>query len=196
MRKFIKKLFSYFLQGLLFAVPIAATIYVIFWVLGKIDSILPFFDYFLPFNIPGLGIITLIVLITLFGYLGTFYFAHSIFTFFERWIEKAPLVKIIYSSVKDMISAFVGEKKRFTEPVLVTVNKEAGIQQVGFMTRNDLTDLGIEKDKVAVYFPFPYSFMGNLVIVPKENVVPINSSGTEIMQFVVSGGITEIEKKE
>ncbi len=181
----MKKLISYFFQGILFTVPIAATIYVIYKLLIMVDGLI-------PLKIPGLGIVAILILITFFGYLGTLYFAHPFFSFVERLLERAPLAKIIYTSVKDLVSAFVGEKKRFTQPVLVTLNKESGIQQVGFVTQKDLTDLGIAKDKVAVYLPFSYSFMGGLVIVPKENVSPLNSSGTDMMKFIISGGVTEI----
>ena len=186
----MKKLISYFLQGLLFIVPIAATIYVVYKLFIFIDGLLPF----IPVSIPGLGIIAIVGLITFFGYLSTFYFANPLLSFFERMLEKAPLAKIIYTSVKDLVSAFVGEKKRFTKPVLVKINKESNVQQIGFMTQNDLTDLGLGKDLVAVYLPFPYSFMGSLVVVPRENISPIDKSGTEIMKFVISGGVTEIDK--
>ena len=181
----IKKLISYFLQGLLFTVPIAATIYVLYYLLNKIDSIL-------PFDIPGLGFVVILAIITFFGYLGTFYFANPFFSVIERMLDKAPLAKTIYSSVKDLISAFVGEKKTFTQPVLVTLNKDSDVQQVGFITQNDLSHLGMGTEKIAVYLPFSYSFMGGLFIVPKNNVTPISASGTDMMKFIISGGVTEI----
>ncbi len=180
----MKKLISFFLQGLLFTVPIAATFWVVFKLFNYIDSIL-------PFDIPGLGILVLIGIITFFGYLGTFYFANPLFSLVERMIERAPLAKIIYSSVKDLVSAFVGEKKRFTQPVLVTLDYQSGLQRIGFITQNDLSSLGMQ-NKMAVYLPYSYSFMGGLFIVPKENVTPIDASGTDMMKFVISGGVTEI----
>lgn len=180
----MKKLISYFLQGLLFTVPIAATFWVVYKLFNYIDSIL-------PFDIPGLGILVIIGIITFFGYLGSFYFANPLFSLVERMIERAPLAKIIYSSVKDLVSAFVGEKKRFTQPVLVTLDQVSGLQRIGFITQNDLSSLGM-KDKMAVYLPYSYSFMGGLFIVPKENVTPIDASGTDMMKFVISGGVTEI----
>ena len=185
----MKRLISYFFQGLLYSAPIAATLYVLYKMFALIDGII---GNLLPLYIPGIGLVALIALITLFGYLGTLYLFHPLFASFESMLEKAPLVKIIYSSVKDMVSAFVGKKKRFTRPVLVTVNKETGLQQIGFLTQEDLSDLGLGKDKVVVYFPFPYSFMGNLLVVPAADVTPLSASGTEVMKFVVSGGVTEI----
>lgn len=187
MRKFL----NYFLQGLLIVGPIAVTIYILFMVFNYVDTIIPF-ELVLPFRIPGLGLLLIILLISIVGYLGSSYAINPFMAVIEKGIERAPLVKLIYSSIKDLIAAFVGEKKRFNHPVLVTINKEAGIQRIGFITQNDLSDIGLPNEKVAVYFPFSYSFAGELLIVPKENIAMINASGTEMMKFVISGGVTEI----
>ena len=190
----IKRLIAYFLQGLLFTVPIAVTVYVVYRVFLMVDGILPL-DSFLPFNIPGLGILMIVALITFLGYLNHFYIANPLWIYLEKAIEKAPLVKIIYSSVKDLIEAFVGEKKRFNEPVLVTTQTSPLIQRIGFITQNDLTNLGIANGKIAVYLPFSYGMNGMLVVVESTNVSPIDASGTEMMKFVISGGVTEVEKE-
>ena len=180
----MKKLISYFLQGLLFITPVFITFYVIITSLRWIDSLIE-----VPF--PGLGLLIIISLITLLGFMGKFLFETSLFTIFEKLIEKTPLVNIVYTSTKDLISAFVGEKKRFSQPVLVTMNKESGVQKIGFITREDLSVLGLS-DKVAVYLPHSYNFSGNLFVVPRENVQLLNISGTETMKFIVSAGVTEL----
>jgi uncharacterized membrane protein len=187
----MKKYLNLFFQGLLLIVPISLTLYILYRVFVFLDSILPFHQI-LPFHIPGLGLIVIVSLITLFGYIGTLYVANPFLSFVERAIERAPLVKLIYTSIKDLVAAFVGEKKRFNHPVLITVSKESNIQRIGFITQNDLSELGLGKDKVAVYIPLSYSFAGQLLIVPRENITPIDSSGTEMMKFVISGGVTEL----
>jgi uncharacterized membrane protein len=194
----MKKLFNYFLQGLLVVVPIAVTIIVIYKIITWIDNLLPFqVPVNIPgigeVNIPGLGIITIMLAVTAFGYLAKFFVANPFFVLLERLLERTPFLKLIYTSVKDLIEAFVGEKKRFNQPVLVTVNKQSGIQRIGFITQNDLSDIGISNQKLAVYLPFSYGFNGQLVIVPAENVEKINASGTEMMKFVISGGVTEVD---
>jgi uncharacterized membrane protein len=181
----MKRLISYFLQGLLFTVPLAATIYVIYQLFLFIDGII-------PLEIPGLGMVLIVAIITFVGYLGTFYFASHLFLIFDRMLERAPLAKLIYTSVKDFIAAFVGEKKRFTQPVLVTVKSDPLVQQIGFITQNDLTHLGLSVETMAVYVPFAYSFMGELIIVPVSSIKFLEASGTEMMKFVISGGVTEI----
>ena len=194
----MKKLLNYFFQGLLVVVPIAVTILVIYKIITWIDSRLPFqIPVKLPgigeVSIPGLGILTIVVAVTAFGYLAKFFVANPFFVLLERMLERTPLLKIIYTSVKDLIEAFVGEKKRFNQPVLVTVNKVSGVQRIGFITQKDLSVLGISSNKMAVYLPFSYGFNGQLVIVPAENVEKIDASGTEMMKFVISGGVTEVD---
>lgn len=185
----IKRILSYFLQGLLFTVPLAATVWVIYKLFIAVDGIIG--DLF-PVYIPGAGLIVIFLLITIAGYLGTNFVSTPLLGMLDRMMEKTPLVKLIYSSVKDLVSAFVGEKKRFTQPVLVTLNKESGIEQIGFITQNDLSNLGMGSEKIAVYLPYSYSFMGGLYIVPRENVRSIKSSGTDMMKFIISGGVTEV----
>ena len=194
----MKKLLNYFFQGLLVVIPIAVTIFVIYKIITWIDNLLPFqIPVKLPgigeVSIPGLGILTIVIAVTAFGYLAKFFVANPFFVLLERILERTPLLKIIYTSVKDLIEAFVGEKKRFNQPVLVTVNKESGVQRIGFITQKDLSVLGISSHKMAVYLPFSYGLNGQLLIVPAENVEKIDASGTEMMKFVISGGVTEVD---
>lgn len=193
----MKRLFNFFLQGLLFTVPIIATFYVLINLIGWVDGLLPFkipikVSDNTEFEIPGLGLIVIFLVVSFFGFIGTRYIRNPFFVYAEGLVEKAPLTKIIYTSVKDLISAFVGEKKRFNHPVLVRLEKESDIHRVGFITKDDLTELGIEKEMVAVYLPFSYGFNGELVILPRENVRPLDASGTDMMKFIISGGVTEI----
>jgi|CXWJ01.1.fsa_nt_gi uncharacterized membrane protein len=194
----MKRILNYFFQGLLFVVPIAITFLVLYRGILWIDDLLPFkIPVKIPglneVEIPGLGILTIFAGITLFGYFASFLVANPFFIFIERLMEKTPLLKIIYTSVKDLIEAFVGEKKRFTQPVLVRVNKDPDVQRIGFITQNDLSELGIGKEKLAVYLPFSYGFNGQLFIVPAANVEKLDASGTEMMKFVISGGVTDLD---
>ena len=113
------------------------------------------------------------------------------FLILVSFIVKASILKIIYFSVKALLSAFVGKKKRFSEPVLVKM--EGGVERIGFITQKDLSHLGISKEKIGVYIPFSYALTGNLIIVPKESVKPIEGKSTDIMKFIISGGITTID---
>lgn len=183
-----KKLIGYFLRGAVLTVPLAGTLYVIYKIFEIIDGIL-------PFNIPGLGLLSLIAFLTFVGYAGGYIIGQPIIQYFQKMLERAPLIKTIYTAIKDLLSAFVGNEKKFDRPVLVKLNKDSNIEKLGFITMDDLTSLGIETEKVAVYLPHSYAFSGNLFIVPKENVRPVNASSSDVMKFIVSGGVAKVSKE-
>lgn len=186
-RQKISSTIGYFIRGLVFTAPIIITYAIITWGFDKLNSILP-----LPY---GLGILVMLFAITLFGYFGSKLFFKPIFEWFESILGKTPGVKFIYSSIKDMLQAFVGEKKRFNQPVLVKMN-ETGLLKIGFITSKDLSALHkteMLKDYVGVYFPHSYNFSGNHFLVLKDKVTPIEANSTEIMKFIVSGGVTDLD---
>ncbi len=141
---------------------------------------------------PVLGFTIVLFVLVVIGFLSSTFLFKPIFSLLEKLINRTPIVKIIYSSMKDLFSAFVSDKKKFNRPVLVDFNKD-GLQKLGFMTEEDLSKLGIE-NKVAVYFPHSYAFSGNLFIVNKENITILNkTSSTDAMKFIVSGGVTDLD---
>lgn len=186
-----RKLISYFLNGLLLAVPLAITIWVVVYLFNFLDSLLPV-DWFF-----GSGIILLLVCITLVGFLGTTLIANPLRKIVNDFLDRIPLIKTLYTSITDLLSAFVGQKKRFNKPVLVRVNESASLEKLGFVTDEDLHDLGLnDNTKVAVYLPHSYNFSGNLFIVPRSMVTPIDKSASEVMKYIVSGGVTEFKEKD
>lgn len=193
----VGRILNYFLQGLLITVPITVTFYVILKAIVWIDGLIPLhipitIPGFNEFEIPGIGIIVLFIIVTVLGYFASNLVANPFFSMIEKLLGKTPLFKIIYTSVKDLVEAFVGEKKRFTKPVLVTISHNPEIQRIGFVTENDLTRLGIAPSKMAVYLPFSYGFNGQLLIVESKNITGLDASGTEMMKFIISGGVTDI----
>ena len=184
-KSFLKKLIKYFLQGLFYLVPIGVTVYLIIWLVVKIDGII-------NLAFPGLGLIAILVGITVIGFLGSHFFV-SYLRPLDRAMEKTPLIKLVYTSMKDMMSAFVGKKKQFKTPVLVTMGEGLEIERMGFITKDDLSDMGISNDKAAVYFPFSYGINGQVMIVPKKNITIIHASSSDVMKFIVSGGVTNVE---
>jgi uncharacterized membrane protein len=104
-------------------------------------------------------------------------------------MNRIPLVKIIYSTVKDLLGAVVGDKRKFNKPVLVRINKENDLHQIGFVTQSDLTELGLHQ-MIVVYIPHSYAISGNHFFVPKENIQPLKISGPTAMKFIVSGGVS------
>ncbi len=189
LKKIFNRFLNYFLQGLLYIAPIGITIWIIYNVFIEIDGL---FSWIIPnVKIPGLGIISVITIITILGYFGKFFFTLPLTRLLNKILAKTPLIKLIYTSIKDLLKAFVGKEKKFTEPVLVRVNNISNIEKVGFLTNRDLKDLGINEGKVAVYFPHSYAFSGELYIVPASDVTPIDKQSSEVMKFIVSGGVSK-----
>jgi uncharacterized membrane protein len=188
----MKKIFRYFLQGLLLAAPAGITLFVVFWVFDAIDGPVRHFirDIF-GVQIPGSGLVVTFTVITILGWMGQSFLFTPVTRLFERLLEKAPIVKMIYTSLTDFFNAFVGEKRKFTRPVLVKVNLVSNLEKIGFITTDDLTELGL-KDKVVVLFPHSYNWSGEMFIVPIEHVTPLNLPPGEVMKFVVTGGVTRV----
>lgn len=194
-KKFYRRIFDYFLQGLLYIAPLGLTIYIIYIVFEFVGSFAQeHIDRLLTFHIPGLGFIIMFFAIAITGYFGHKLILQPVKLLIEKLLNKAPLIQVVYTSIRDLISAFVGKEKKFTQPVLVKVSKSVELEKIGFLTASDLTDLGI-KDKVAVYFPHSYAFSGELFVVPTELVTPLNVSAAEAMKFIVSGGVSKIGEK-
>ncbi len=191
--KFWRSLINYFIQGLLYFVPISVTVFVIYEVFDYLDSITsPYVLKYIGFEIPGFGLLLVAVFIVLIGFLGSTIIFRPLLALLESVINRAPLIKDIYSSIKDLLSAFVGNKKKFNHPVLVTMN-ETGLKRIGFLTREGMETLNISEDYLVVYLPFSYGVMGTVIIVKKEMVEPIDQSSTDMMKFIVSGGVTEVD---
>jgi len=193
MKKIFSILLRYFVKGLLIVVPLGVAIFLIYWAISSIDNALNLDFLWHDKNgkavyVPGLGILNVIVIIMIAGILVTNVITDPIKRWANRWINRLPLFKFLYSSVKDLTEAFVGEEKKFNEPVLVTVN-EFGLKKIGFLVQKDLAALNLPGE-VAVYFPYSYSFAGQVVIISADKVKPIDKSAANMMKFVVSGGVS------
>jgi uncharacterized membrane protein len=190
----MKKILIYFVQGLIITVPVAITAFVFYKIISIIGSFVHLFGTIVsPMIDPFIVIAITLSLIFLMGLLGSSIILRPLFSMLDHALENTPVVKTIYSSIKDFLSAFVGSKKRFNKPVLVTINKENNIQQLGFITQEDLSELKIAEGTMAVYVPLSYSFSGNLLIVPVDHITRVEASSTEVMKFIVSGGVTDID---
>lgn len=180
----MKRLLAYFLQGLVFTVPAAVTAYLCYQGFVRIDS-------WLGLPIPGAGFVITIGAVTLIGFLGSGLITKTALDWIDRLVGRLPFVRILYTSTKDLLSAFVGEKRRFDKPVLVSLSPDGAIRGFGFITQESLHRLGIS-DAVAVYFPQAYAFAGHTVIVPISRIQRVNAESSDVLAFVVSGGVTDV----
>ncbi len=195
--KTIRLFFSYLIKGALVVLPLAGALFLMVWIVASIDSALNLSGWFWeddagrPLYVPGLGILTVIIVLVIVGMVFTNVVTAPIYNWFNNLINRIPLFNTLYSSIKDFTEAFVGDAKKFNEPVLVEVN-ETGLKKVGFLTQRDLSKIGLE-DEVVVYFPYSYSFAGQVVIVKAARVKRLNMSATDAMKLVVSGGVSGLE---
>ncbi len=183
----MKSIIRYFLQGLLYTVPLAVTIYVIWSVFVMLDGLL-------PIDIPGLGILFIFLFITAMGVLGSHLISDRLILIFEGWIKKAPLVNVIYTSVKDLMNAFVGDKKSFSRPVSVKLYEDSQIRRLGFITNDNFRELGNNNDLITVYIPHSYNISGNMYLVPESYVEPLDVISSDLMKYTMSGGVTSVSK--
>lgn len=190
----MKKLINYLLQGLLYIAPLSITAYIIYAVFTFMDGLLQTqLIKFFNIKIPGLGVLTLFLFLIFVGFIGKTIIAEPLKLVFKKIINSVPLLKFVYSAFNDLFSAFMGKEKKFDKPVLVKVNLNSDLEKLGFITEKNLEILG-EKDKVAVYFPHSYNFSGELFIVPKKNIRPVNMNSSNVMKFIISAGLTGWDK--
>ncbi len=176
------RLLGYFARGLVLLAPIVVTGWVCWIVFTNIDGLLG-----LP--VPGVGFLVTIVLITLVGFLGSSILTISAVGVVDRILTRLPFVRLLYGSTKDLLNAFVGEKRRFDKPVVMRINETTPLHMVGFVTRETLDNLGMA-GFVAVYCPHSYNFSGQLYLVPASLVRPLETASADVMAFVVSGGVS------
>ena len=193
-----KKLLQYFLQGILILAPISITFYALYFVVSSIDGLIPIFSYTdaggqVRVQNYGLGFIIIIVVVVMLGYFSSFFITSRIISFMDKFMQKTPGLKHIYSTTRDFFEAFAGDKKKFTQNVLANVD-DNNVWRVGFITNNDMSDFGLV-EYVAVYIPMAYSVAGNVYIIPRNRVKRItNISSAQTMKFAVSGGITDVDE--
>lgn len=178
----MNKLLQFFFRGLLVVLPLSITIYLLVVTVNWIDGLL-------QTEIPGLGLLILIVSTTFIGIMTSFLVTGKVLEFLENLLKKLPFINILYTSIKDLVSAFVGDKKKFDQPVLVLLSKTDEVYKMGFITEKDLKRLDLP-GYVSVYLPHSYNFSGNHFIVPAANIREVNISGADAMKYIVSGGVS------
>ncbi|MGQ7870400.1 DUF502 domain-containing protein [Sunxiuqinia sp. sy24] len=190
----MKKLLTYFMQGLVLVAPIVITIYIVFLIFDFIDGILRHqLELWFGYMIPGLGLLLIFAMITFLGFVGQSIVARPFKALGHHLLKKAPLLQVIYSSLADLFSAFVGKEKKFNQPVLVEINKENKLWKIGFVTQKSMAEIGME-GLVAVYFPHSYNFSGELYMIVSSAIKPLEMPPSEAMKFVVSGGVTRVNE--
>ncbi len=195
----MKNILQLFFQGLLILLPFVLTIYLVFLIFTALNETLfsasgALLSWFFPELEQGIattlfGIVFTLTVIVLTGLAGRLYLTRYIMTTVDNLIERIPVVKMLYNTLKDLFNALLGEKKSFDKPVTVYLNSEKTVKVIGFITSESMDSFAL-KDSVAVYLPQSYNFSGNLIVVAKDQVEPLDVPASKVMTFVVSGGVT------
>lgn len=182
---------QYFLRGVLVIAPVLITISLVLWLFRKVDGLLS-----PQITIPGLGLACVLLLVVLTGWISSFFIVRRVFGVIGHGLEKMPGVSFIYSSLRDFFEAFVGNKKRFTQSVLVNVLADE-VWLIGFLTDEEVESFGLGAKFVSVYVPQAYNVAGQLYLVKRERVKVIDHlSPPEVMRYAVSGGAVELVEKD
>ena len=173
-----------FFRGLIIVVPIALTIYLVYQAVVGLDRLL-------PLHTPGLGAVVIVLTIVLIGALAGSYVFRKFLQLTEFVFTKAPIVRIIYTAIKDLLEAFVGDRRRFDRPVVVSLTAAGDVKVMAFVTRDDLAELG-QSGSVGVYVPFSYTWDGCFLMVPRDRVQPVEIDSASAMALAVSGGVSRV----
>lgn len=183
----MSRLLNYFFRGVIVVAPLAVTIYVCLAIFTSIDN-------WLGFRIPGVGFVLTIVAITLIGFLASNLITRGLLAAVEATFQRLPFVRLLYGSTRDLLNAFVGEKRRFDKPVLVSPMPQSGVRVLGFLTQESLAVIGMA-EYVTVYIPQSYGFAGQLIVVPAAQIAPLAAESADVMAFIISGGVTQIPER-
>lgn len=194
MNRIGRALLNYFIKGLIIVLPIGLSVFIVIWAVTTVDSWVNVNNILgadaitgESKNIPGLGLFLVLAIIMLAGIFVTNFVTEPMYNWFHKAMDKLPILKFIYTSIKDLTEAFVGDEKKFNHPVLVEV--EGDLRRIGFLTQSDLTAIGLPGESI-VYFPFSYSFAGQVYVVKNEKIKPLDMSAADAMKLVVSGGVS------
>ncbi len=201
------KLVNYFFQGLVILAPIVITAWAVLSLFNYVDGILPNLLHVLfpdlvklnpqgePEKIPGLGFLVVVLIVLAVGYVSSLFFVSKFVDLFDRILERTPGIKIIYTTVKDFLEAFAGNKRKFNKPVMVNVDAP-DVWRIGFITQTDVSQFGL-LEHLCVYVPHSYAFSGITYFVKRDRIKMIEDvHSTDAMKFIVSGGVTDVAEEK
>lgn len=187
-----------FVRGLITLLPLLITVILLIWLIVPtekllavmITSVLPESWYW-----PGMGLVLLIGLVFLTGLLMSNFLIRELYAAFERRLDRVPLIKSIYGSIKDLQGfMFSQDTKRNGQVVVVRLGEgDRQMRLLGFLTREDFTDLppGMgEADTVAVYLPMSYQIGGFTVMVPRRMVEGIDMTTEQALRYALTAGMS------
>ena len=203
-RSLLGQLRTYFLTGLVISAPVLITFYMVFLVVGALDNLFrPFIpvvyrpETYLPFNIPGTGVVLALVLLTLVGWLAANFMGRSLINFSDRLISKMPVVGSIYAALRQIFKAAVRQDASSFSQVALIEYPRKGLYCIAFVTKDAdkrVRDGANGAELVAVFLPTtPNPTSGFLLFVPRKDLVILDMSVEEGARLVISAGLSDEE---
>ena len=190
-------IYRIFLKGLLTLLPITITIYLLVWIATSFESAFGgVMRRSLPpgFDLPGVGIVFALLLIFVVGLLVNNYITHRVIRWFEVRLERMPVIKSIYSPIRDVTQLFVKSEKANAAQRVVFVQPygSTGAEVLGLVTRDHFGEFAIgtvPADSIAVFIPFSYAMGGTTVILPRSRVRETTIDADRAMQLALTAWI-------
>lgn len=188
-RFYFRRLGHYLVRGILVLAPAAITLAALGWLFRSVDHLLQ------PYiQIPGAGFVSVLLLILFVGWLSEFWVIERIIDILDEWLARVPGVRLVYAPVRDFLHALVGRDRRFSRTVLVRLF-DSDVWVIGFLTGEDIAAFELGADFVAIYVPQAYNVAGQLYLVPRDRVHPLEKlSSGDAMRYAVTGGAVDPTK--
>jgi uncharacterized membrane protein len=182
----MKKIIAMFLKGVFVLAPIILTFFIIYKIYEIADGLFKGLLQTAGIYFPGLGVIVTLVIIFLAGLLASNLITNNLIKYFEKLLAKVPLLGNLYGIFKDTLSSFSANKKGFSR--LVRIDMPNGFKLLGFLT-NEEDKAFVPQGYVVVYLMQSMQWAGNIILVPKDMVKPIDVSAEEALKFIASAGL-------
>ena len=194
------RLRNYFLTGIVVAAPVSITIYLtwtfIDWIDSRVKPLIPTVynpDNYLPFSVPGVGLLFAIMIITLLGFLTANLVGRTVVSYGENLVERTPLVRNIYRALKQLFQTVLSQSSRSFQKVALVEYPEKGVWRVAFVAtgaKGEIAERLPDEDSIAVFIPnTPNVTAGFLVFVPRRDAVMLDMSVEEAAKMIISAGL-------
>ena len=192
-RSIFTRIRNYFIAGVVVLIPIGMTIYLTLFLVSISSKILPKEinpNHYLPYNIPGVEIVTSIILITLIGWLSLSIIGKKMLDIFNNVLRRIPILRTFYSAIVQMTETFTKTDKSQKNVVLVEYPRK-GTWAVGFATKENFGEMSnkTKKNLINVFVPTtPNPTSGFLLMFPKDEVIYLDLTFEEASKFIISAG--------
>jgi uncharacterized membrane protein len=201
------RLRTYFLTGIVVAAPIGITIYLtwafIHWVDSRVKPLIPAVynpDTYLPFSVPGVGLIFAILILTLLGFLTANFVGRAVVSFGETMLERMPFVRSVYRGLKQLFQTILSKSSRSFQKVVLVEYPVKGVWRVGFVAakaKGEVAHRLADKDAMAVFIPnTPNVTAGFLVFVPREDAMVLDMTVEEAAKMIISAGLVTPPRRD